>query len=607
VSLWSEIKQRRITQVVFAYLAGGWMVLAVISELVDREVLPAGLYQPALAAYVVGILGALVVGWYHGELGQQKPPRREIVLLSLVGVVGIGAANLVVRNAATQTELRDALAESGVNLRRIGVLYFDDMSADGSVQAVADGITEGLIGTLAQVRELEVTSRNGSRRVRGLDASPDSIARILDVGTLVDGTVDQVGDEIRISVRVLEGQSGVPLFRDSYTWPAAEVATVGSALAEEVGSALREQLGIEVRLRASQAGAPSSAAWLQVARAEQLMRSAAESLQQGDGEAVWEAYEAAEAELVGAQEIAPEWPEPLVLHSQIAYERHVFAGTSEALLETMAEAVEHANEALALEADNAAALEWRGTAQYRRWLAQAEDESTLDRVFEGAQADLERALRLDPSRASVSSTLSHLYYQTDNWAQAVLSARDAYDRDAFLSAIDGVLGRLYQASYDLGEYRQARDWCLEGHRRFPENYRFLQCQIYVMTMGGASPDVAEAWALYERMASLMPEGIQSELIRGITQTFVGGVIGRAGLPDSADVVMRRARVGPEVDDLGEQMSMEGAMRAVIGDTEGAVDALQRFMVQNPGHFPGEHWWWRSLTGDPDFERLRTLR
>ena len=76
MSLWSQIRQRRITQVVFAYLAGGWMVLAVIDQVVDREVLPPVVYRTALTIYLVGILAALVVGWYHGELGEQKAPGR---------------------------------------------------------------------------------------------------------------------------------------------------------------------------------------------------------------------------------------------------------------------------------------------------------------------------------------------------------------------------------------------------------------------------------------------------------------------------------------------------------------------------------------------------
>ncbi|MDA0327918.1 MAG: hypothetical protein O2958_02730 [Gemmatimonadetes bacterium] len=164
MSLWGELKQRRITQVVFAYLAGGWMVLAVIDQVVDREVLPLVVYQAVLTLYLVGIAGAFVVGWYHGELGEQRAPLREIILLSMVAVVGLGATGVVIRKAMSEATMRTALADSGLDLRSIAVLYFEDASSDGSLLPVAEGITEGLISTLTQVRELEVTRGNLAKR-----------------------------------------------------------------------------------------------------------------------------------------------------------------------------------------------------------------------------------------------------------------------------------------------------------------------------------------------------------------------------------------------------------------------------------------------------------
>jgi len=166
LSLWSEIRQRRITQVVFAYLAGGWMVLVVVDQVVDREVLPPVVYQAALTLYLIGILAALIIGWYHGELGKQKAPVQEIVMLAIVGVIAIGATGVVVRNALTEASLEDAIDPD--DLRRIAVLYLEDVSRDGSLQALADGVTEGLIASLASVRELDVRSRNASREARSL-------------------------------------------------------------------------------------------------------------------------------------------------------------------------------------------------------------------------------------------------------------------------------------------------------------------------------------------------------------------------------------------------------------------------------------------------------
>jgi tetratricopeptide (TPR) repeat protein len=300
---------------------------------------------------------------------------------------------------------------------------------------------------------------------------------------------------------------------------------------------------------------------------------------------------------------------PVVLRARVAYERFGLAATMDDAVGTLTAAEALADQALAEDPAQAEALEVRGTARYRRWLLTERDldEASRDALLQSAKDDLERAKTLDRALApSVNSVLSHLYYQVADWQEAVLAARQAYEEDAFLAAADGILWRLYLASYDLGQYQEARRWCLEGERRFPGNYRFLQCQIVIMTMAEAEPDVSEAWDLFKRIEPLLPEG-QKEMLSGIIRTFVGGVVGRAGLVDSADAVFRGARTSSEVDPAAEQLAMEAAMRSVLGDRDGALQALQLHMIAAPGSFPGEHWWWRNVAADPEFLRLKAVR
>jgi len=600
LSLWSEVKQRRITQFVVAYLATGGVLLAFVDQVVDREVLPPVVYNVALTLFLFGAVGALVIGWYHGEKGEQQAPMGEIIVLALLAAGAVGASGVVIRNAIGDANLQNVLAD---DLREIAVLYLEDLSRDGSMQAVADGITEGLIATLSSVRELDVSSRNAAREARDMgDVGADSIAAVLGVGSLIDGTVDQTGDEIQVSIRLLEGSSGAALFRETFSWPSDDVASVGTALAEEVANVLRQQLGSEIRLRDNEAAAPNAAAWLQVARAERYIKDAADGVLAGDVDAIITAFDAADAELAGAQEAAPEWTEPLILRSQVAHDWYILAGSIEELFETLDLAVEYADAALALDPNNAAALEWRGTALYRRYLTQADDDDVLDNLLAQAQADLERSETLDPDRASANSTLSHLYYQIDDWVGAVLAARNAYEQDAFLAVADGVLWRLYTASYDLGSLEEAEESCLEGRRRFPESFRFTQCQIFLMTMPGGTPDVSFAWELHEELQPLLTE--RPEFFEAQSRTLIGGILGLAGLPDSADVVMRGARLDTDLDPDQDLLAIEAAMRAGMGDVDGSIAALERYMVSNAAHAPGEHWWWRNLAGNPAFERLR---
>ncbi len=603
MGLWHEIKQRRITQIFLTYLAGGWMALAVVDQVVDREVLPPVVYEVGLTLYLFGAIFALVLGWYHGEKGHQNATATEIAILTVVGILGVGLSARLIMADLDDRSVASAVESSTMDLRRVAVLYFDDRSDDGSLAPVATALTEELIGSLARVQDLDVVSRNGSRRVQEQGLGPDEAASVLQAGVVVQGSVEPVGDDVRVTYRVRDGQGGVEIERESYVVPSDSLGSAPAVLSRRLSEAFRQTLGLEIRLRESRDEAPSTGAWLQVARAEKALKDAALAVAAGDAEAVVAAFEAADAELARARQEHPDWVRPFLLSGELAYERMVLAGSLDEALATLDEAVDYADQAMEREPESAAARELRGTATYRRWLLQAEDEAALDRLLASAQEDLEQSLDLDPRRASANSTLSHLYYQTGDWTATVLAAREAYQQDAYLDVVDGVLWRLYAGSYDLEDYEGARTWCLEGAERFPDHFRFLQCQLFLMTMDQGRPDVQEAWRLHDRLMEVLPAG-QEAYIRALAGTVVGGILGRAGMADSADAVLTRSRLEAESDPDREILATEAAMRSVSGDVDGALDALGRYMIAQPGHFPRRHWWWDTLAGDPRFERLQ---
>ena len=96
------------------------------------------------------------------------------------------------------------------------------------------------------------------------------------------------------------------------------------------------------------------------------------------------------------------------------------------------------------------------------------------------------------TQASAWASLSHLYYQYNDVASAKLAAQSAYEEDAFLSNADVVLSRLFNASYDLEQIPDAVHWCAEGARRFPDDVRFVQCQLRLMVAKQVPADVPKA-------------------------------------------------------------------------------------------------------------------
>jgi hypothetical protein len=159
------------------------------------------------------------------------------------------------------------------------------------------------------------------------------------------------------------------------------------------------------------------------------------------------------------------------------------------------------------------------------------------------------------------------------------------------------------------QFAEARRWCAEGARRFPADYRFTECQLMLLVTPDARSDIEQAWELAGRIDSLAPER-QRQFIRREAQLFVGGVIGRAGLKDSARRVLARARGDHDVDPTQELVGYEAAMRALMGDADTAIALLKRYVAANPGHsfeVGGDiHWWWRDLRNHPEFGQVLAL-
>jgi hypothetical protein len=89
--------------------------------------------------------------------------------------------------------------------------------------------------------------------------------------------------------------------------------------------------------------------------------------------------------------------------------------------------------------------------------------------------------------------------------------------------------------------------------------------------------------------------------------LVAAAIGRAGLLDSADHVLRAARATPDIDPDHELLSVEALIRDRLGQRDEAIALLKRYLLAHPEHRKGfavsQSWWWRGLRTDPRFQQL----
>ncbi len=524
--------------------------------------------------------------------------------LSAVVLVGLGFATWQFLSASNRSSSIDI---AGFDASSVAVLYFEDRTPGAELEYVADGLTEGLIRRLSQVPRLQVISRNGVLPYkRGLVRS-DSIARLLGVGSLIEGVVDQVGDRVRITVYLADGNSGANLYREGFEISSEELLAAQDSVVETASRFLRQRLGEELRLRTQQAGTANVDAWSLVQRGERARKEAL-SAARSDREQAVIALSRGDSLLGLARSVDRGWIEPPLLRAQLALDRSLIAEDNAESAVWIERGLGYASEAWDIDPTNARVLALRGT--LRHWLFRREvtaDPAVQAALLDSAQADLEAAVAVDPTLASAHEELSSLYYARKDNFSALSAARRAYEEDAYLERAGAILDRLFWTHYDLQQFVDAERWCAEGARRFEDDARFVECQLWMMiTPRVDDPDVDRAWALSQRFDSLVPPG--AEFYRRRCRLIVGGVIGRVGMIDSANAVLSNARADLEIDDNQELAGYEAVMRTVMGDYDGAVTMLRRYVALNPGHsFDVDkelHWWWRPLRDHPGFAAVR---
>jgi len=138
---------------------------------------------------------------------------RGLLAVTLVAAVVAAAAFWLLPQAPTKPE-----AEVPVTSGRqaIAVLPFEDMSPEGDQAYFADGVSEEILNMLARRSELRVIARTSSFSFRDREVGVETIARELDVSHVLEGSVRKEGDSIRISVQLVDGESGEYLWTERF-------------------------------------------------------------------------------------------------------------------------------------------------------------------------------------------------------------------------------------------------------------------------------------------------------------------------------------------------------------------------------------------------------
>jgi TolB-like protein/tetratricopeptide (TPR) repeat protein len=598
---------------VVAYAATSWAILEVIDQLVGNGVFPQRVYIAALTLVLCGIPGALIVSWFHGAKGKQEIPRIERVLLAVVVLFALGTTGFVARATHTGAEAVATALPPTEDPSRVAIMYMDARGGEDA-QFLASGLTETLIDQLGAVEGVHVISRNGSQLFRGVAAPPDSVGRTLQVGSLVGGTVSVAGDRVRVDIALTSSMDGEQIASRRLERPRTEIFELQDELADTVSVFLRREIGKELGARTLKAATPSIRAWELVQQAGQSIHSATQLEAAHDVHAAERALNVADSLLALAEIEDPSWPTPLVTRGWVAFRHSRLAGMDRNLNgEWIDRGLTHADRAIASSPRMAEALELRATLLYRRFLLNlAGTPEEADKLYHDSEALFRQAIAAAGGKhASAQNGLSHLLLNKGEVAEAKLNALQAYTADPFLENSHLTIWRIFLASWGLQDLVEAERYCQEGMRRFPDYFRFHECQLRLAALPGAQPEFPKLWEILDQFSAASPPAMQ-DIHRRSGMVYLAAALARTGMQDSARSVVRRARPTADIDPLRELAHLETMVWVAIGDEQEAVRQLQLYLTANPQALGGLRrdaeraelpWYLQPLLDEPAFRQL----
>jgi len=121
----------------------------------------------------------------------------------------------------------------------VAVLPFVDLSDSNTHQYLGDGIAEEVINLLARMDGLDVTARTSSFAFRDTDLTATEIAPKLRVGTILEGSVRQFDDRIRVTAQLIDAQSGYHIWSQNYDRTFDEIFEVQDDIALHIAQSLK--------------------------------------------------------------------------------------------------------------------------------------------------------------------------------------------------------------------------------------------------------------------------------------------------------------------------------------------------------------------------------
>jgi TolB-like protein len=248
----TELKRRNVYRAAVAYGVVAWFLTQLTTQVFPFFEIPNSAVRFVVIALAIGFPIAMLLSWLY-EFTPEGIVRTEdldpvqarsvqratgrILDFIIIGVLLLVIAMLIIGRYPFYTQTGESISQ-----KSIAVLPFENLSEDKANAYFADGIQAEILTKLAGIGDLKVISRSSTAKYKSKPEDLKTVASELDVGTVLEGSVQRAGGRVRVNVQLLDARVDRHLWAKSYDRELKDVFAVESEVAQEITDTLRAKL-----------------------------------------------------------------------------------------------------------------------------------------------------------------------------------------------------------------------------------------------------------------------------------------------------------------------------------------------------------------------------
>ncbi len=276
LSFFEKLRKRRYLEISLVYLGSALAVMEFVHLVIVGMGAPHWSFSLVVTLVLVGLPIVLVISWaFEFHLEPTKKARRSktidelpditqseatskpgkklpkilfaiifSLILFLIAIVLYYQFMYKSESATSQIIISDKPVE-----KSIAVLPFINLSKDSQQEYFAEGMMDEIQNQLYKIGGLNVISRTSSMAYKDSKKTSKEIANELDVGNLLEGSVQKEGDHIRIIVQLINGKTDQHLWAETYDREFKDVFIIQSDIAQQIAAALKVKIDPETKSR----------------------------------------------------------------------------------------------------------------------------------------------------------------------------------------------------------------------------------------------------------------------------------------------------------------------------------------------------------------------